>query len=114
MKGAAGRAGSLEWAFRVEKAQLELPPPKDVIEEGLSGSARNTFPDAAWCGLGLQGEAGQHKMGKLHHADAGGDRRTVAGMPTASAASHGDPRAELAARAAPDWMPGVCCRARAG
>ena len=34
-KRAMGVQALLEWAFRVEQAQLELPPPKDVIEEGL-------------------------------------------------------------------------------
>jgi hypothetical protein len=35
VKRALGVQAALEWAFRVEKAQLELPPPKDVIEEGF-------------------------------------------------------------------------------
>ena len=46
MQGKIGRSGShgakrtlgvqaaLEWAFRVEQAQLELPLPKDGVEEG--------------------------------------------------------------------------------
>ena len=33
-KRALGVQAILEWAFRVEKAQLELPLPKDVSEEG--------------------------------------------------------------------------------
>jgi len=34
MKRALGVQALLEWAFQTEQAQLELPPPKDVIEEG--------------------------------------------------------------------------------
>jgi hypothetical protein len=33
VKRALGVQAALEWAFRVEQAQLELPPPKNVIEE---------------------------------------------------------------------------------
>jgi len=40
MKRALGVQALLEWAFRTEQAQLELPPPKDVSEEG--------------CGFGLE------------------------------------------------------------
>jgi hypothetical protein len=35
VKRALGVQAALEWAFRVEQAQLELPPPKDVSEEGF-------------------------------------------------------------------------------
>ena len=35
IKRALGVQAALEWAFRVEQAQLELPPPKDVNEEGF-------------------------------------------------------------------------------
>ena len=34
-KRALGVQAALEWAFRIEKAQLELPPPKDGPEEGF-------------------------------------------------------------------------------
>ena len=30
VRRAMGVQAALEWAFRVEQAQLELPPPKDV------------------------------------------------------------------------------------
>ena len=30
---ALGVQAALEWAFRLEKAQLELPPPEDVVED---------------------------------------------------------------------------------
>jgi len=35
VKRALGVQAALEWAFRVEQAQLELPPPKNVTEEGF-------------------------------------------------------------------------------
>ena len=35
VKRALGVQAALEWAFRVERAQLKLPPPKDVTEEGF-------------------------------------------------------------------------------
>ncbi len=35
VKRALGVQAALEWAFRVEKAQLELPPPQGVIEAGF-------------------------------------------------------------------------------
>lgn len=41
MKRALGVQAILEWAFRVEKAQLELPQRRDIGEEG-SDLAWNT------------------------------------------------------------------------
>ena len=35
MKRALGVQAALEWAFRIEKAQLDLPPPQDATEEGF-------------------------------------------------------------------------------
>lgn len=35
VKRALGVQAALEWAFRIEKAQLELPLPQDVTEEGF-------------------------------------------------------------------------------
>jgi hypothetical protein len=35
MKRVLGVQAALEWTFRVEKAQLELPPLSDVVEEGF-------------------------------------------------------------------------------
>ena len=33
VKRALGVQAALEWAFRIEKAQLELPPPQDGTDE---------------------------------------------------------------------------------
>ena len=38
VKRALGVQAALEWAFRVEKAQLELPLPQDVTEAGFGVS----------------------------------------------------------------------------
>ena len=122
MQGRIGRAGGarvkralgvqamLEWAFRVEKAQLELPLPKDVSEEGFGFGMEYVLIQRAR--LGCKVDGGQHKMGSYTHADAEVMAATVAGMPE----SLGGKRmaiymAELArAGMTPDWLPDVVPR----
>jgi len=122
MQGRIGRAGGakvkralgvqalLEWAFRVEQAQLELPPPKDAAEEGYSFGFEFILLQRA--ALGCKVDGGQHKMGSYTHADAEVIAATVAGMPD----SLGGIRmaisvAEMArAGITPDWMPSVVPR----
>jgi len=110
VKRALGVQAALEWAFRVEKAQLELPPPKDVEEEGFGFGLEYVLMQRA--ALGCKVDGGQHKMGSHTHADAEVIAATVAGMPD----SLGGIRraihlAELArAGLTPDWMPGVVPR----
>ena len=122
MQGRIGRAGGrrvkralgvqalLEWAFRVERAQLELPPPKDVVEEGFGFGVEYVLMQRA--ALGCKVDGGQHKMGSYTHADAEVIAATVAGMPD----SLGGIRmaisvAEMArAGITPDWMPGAVPR----
>ena len=107
---ALGVQAALEWAFRVERAQLELPPPKDVIEEGFGFGLEYVLMQRA--ALGCKVDGGQHKMGSYTHADAEVIAATVAGMPD----SLGGIRmaisvAEMArAGITPDWMPGVVPR----
>jgi len=102
--------GALEWAFRVEQAQLELPPPKDVVEEGFGFGLEYVLLQRAM--LGCKVDGGQHKMGSYTHPDAEVIAATVAGMPN----NLGGIRmaiqvAELArAGMTPDWMPGVVPR----
>ena len=109
-KRALGVQAVLEWAFRVEKAQLELPPPKDVSEEGFGFGLEYVLLQRA--ALGCKVDGGQHKMGSYTHADAEIVAATVAGMPD----SLGGIRmaisvAEMArAGMTPDWMPGVVPR----
>lgn len=110
LKRALGVQGALEWAFRVEQAQLELPPPKDVTEEGFGFGLEYVLLQRAM--LGCKVDGGQHKMGSYTHPDAEVIAATVAGMPD----SLGGIRmaiqvAELArAGLTPDWMPGVVPR----
>ena len=78
-KRALGVQAALEWAFRIEKAQLELPPPKDVSEEGFGFGLEYVLLQRA--ALGCKVDGGQHKMGSNTHPDAEVIAATVAGMP---------------------------------
>jgi len=110
VKRALGVQALLEWAFRVEQAQLELPPPKDVSEEGFGFGLEYVLMQRAE--LGCKVDGGQHKMGSYTHPDAEVIAATVAGMPD----SLGGIRmaisvAELArAGITPNWMPGAVPR----
>ena len=110
VKRALGVQALLEWAFRVEQAQLELPPPKDAAEERYSFGFEFILLQRA--ALGCKVDGGQHKMGSYTHADAEVIAATVAGMPD----SLGGIRmaisvAEMArAGITPDWMPSVVPR----
>ena len=110
IKRALGVQAALEWAFRVEQAQLELPPRKDGAEEGFGFGLEYVLLQRAM--LGCKVDGGQHKMGSYTHPDAEVIAATVAGMPD----SLGGIRmaiqvAELArAGMTPDWMPGVVPR----
>ena len=110
VKRALGVQAALEWAFRVEQAQLELPPRKDGAEEGFGFGLEYVLLQRA--ALGCKVDGGQHKMGSYTHADAEVIAATVAGMPK----SLGGIRmaiyvAELArAGLTPDWLPGVVPR----
>ncbi len=98
MQGRIGRAGSakfkralgvqaiLEWAFRVEQAQLELPPPKDVNEEGFGFGPEYVLLQRA--ALGCKIDGGQHKIGSYTHPDAEVIASTVAGIPDSLRFSH--------------------------
>ena len=110
VKRALGVQALLEWAFRTEQAQLELPPPKDVAEEGFGFGLEYVLMQRA--ALGCKVDGGQHRIGSYTHADAEVIAATVAGMPD----SLGGIRmaisvAELArAGLTPDWMPGAVPR----
>ena len=101
---------ALEWAFRIERAQLELPPQKDGAEEGFGFGLEYVLLQRA--ALGCKVDGGQHKIGSYTHPDAEVIAATVAGMPD----SLGGIRmaiqvAELArAGMTPDWLPGVTPR----
>ena len=110
VKRALGVQAALEWAFRVEQAQLELPLPPDITEEGFGFGLEYVLLQRA--ALGCKVDGGQHKMGSYTHPDAEVIAATVAGIPD----SLGGIRmaiqvAELArAGMTPDWMPGVAPR----
>ena len=110
VKRAMGVQAALEWAFRVEQAQLELPVRKDVVEEGFGFGLEYVLLQRA--ALGCKVDGGQHKMGSYTHPDAEVIAASLAGMPD----SLGGKRmaiyvAELArAGMTPDWMPGVVPR----
>jgi hypothetical protein len=110
VKRPLGVQAALEWAFRTEQAQLELPPPKDIIEEGYGFGLEYVLLQRG--ALGCKVDGGQHKMGSYTHADAEVIAATVAGMPD----SLGGIRmaisvAEMArAGITPNWMPGAVPR----
>ena len=105
-KRALGVQAALEWAFRIEKAQLELPAPKYVTDEGFGFGLEYVLLQRA--ALGCKVDGGQYKMGSYTHPDAEVIAATVAGMPDSLG---GIRMAELArAGMTPDWMPGVVPR----
>ena len=122
MQGRIGRAGGgrvkralgvqaiLEWAFRVEKAQLELPVRRDLDEESFGFGMEYVLLQRG--ALGCKVDGGQHKMGSYTSADAEVVAATLAGMPDGL----GGKRmaiyvAELArAGMTPDWLPGAVPR----
>jgi len=109
-KRALGVQAVLEWAFRVEKAQLELPVRKDVSDEGFGFGLEYVVLQRA--ALGCKVDGSQHKMGSYTHADAEVVAATVAGMPDRLGSIRmAISVAELArAGITPDWMPGAVPR----
>ncbi|MBC7286246.1 hypothetical protein [Hoeflea sp.] len=110
IKRALGVQAALEWAFRVEQAQLELPPPKDVTEEGFGFGLEYVLLQRA--ALGCKVDGGQHKIGSYTHPDAEVIAATVAGIPDSLGGKRMAIRVAELARAGmtPDWMPGVVPR----
>ena len=110
VKRVLGVQAALEWAFRMEQAQLELPPPKDVIEEGFGFGLEYVLLQRAM--LGCKVDGGQHKMGSYTHPDAEVIAATVAGMPNSLGGIRMAIQATELARTGmtPDWMPGVVPR----
>jgi len=110
VKRALGVQAALEWAFRVEKAQLELPVLKDTSEESFGFSLEYVLMQRA--ALGCKVDGGRYKMGSYTHADAEVIAATVAGMPDSLGGIRMAIRVAELARAGltPDWMPGVVPR----
>ncbi|HBG98580.1 MAG TPA: hypothetical protein DDY29_07580 [Rhodobacteraceae bacterium] len=110
VKRALGVQAALEWAFRVEKAQLELPLPQDMTEEGFGFGLEYVLLQRA--ALGCKVDGGQHKIGGYTHEDAEVIAATVAGMPDSLGGKRMAIRVAELARAGltPDWMPGAVPR----
>ncbi len=110
IKRALGVQAALEWAFREEQAQLELPPPKDATEEGFGFGLEYVLLQRA--ALGCKVDGGQHKMGSYTHPDAEVIAATVAGIPHSLGGIRMAIQVAELARAGlpPDWMPGVVPR----
>ena len=109
-KRALGVQAILEWAFRVEKAQVELPPPADVGEETNGFGLEYVLIQRAR--LGCQVDGGRYKTGSYTHEDAEVVAATLAGMPDALGGKRMAIRVAELARAGltPDWMPGAVPR----
>ncbi|MBK0329790.1 hypothetical protein I5535_21360 [Rhodobacteraceae bacterium F11138] len=108
VKRALGVQQILEWAFRVEKARLELPDPPDPERgEGVGFGLEHVLLQRA--ALGCQIDGGRHKIGSYTHEDAEVIAATVAGLPDALGGKRMAIRIAELARAGltPDWMPGA-------
>jgi hypothetical protein len=102
---------ALEWAFRVEHAQLELPePPDPEREQGFGIGLEYVLLQRAI--LGCKVDGGQHKLGSYTHEDAEVIAATIAGMPDSLGGKRMAIRVAELARAGltPDWMPGAVPR----
>lgn len=109
-KRALGVQAALEWAFRIEHAQLELPLPPDITEEGIGFGLEYVLLQRAVLGCKIDG--GQHKIGGYTHEDAEVIAATVAGIPDSLGGKRMAIRVAELARAGltPDWMPGAVPR----
>lgn len=89
----------------MEKAPLELPPPEDIVEEGIGFDLEYVLMQHA----GLHQDGGQHKTGSYTHADAEVIAATVSGMAYSSGSTRLAIRVAGLARAGriPDRMRGV-------
>jgi hypothetical protein len=102
---------ALEWAFRVEHAQLELPEPPDLKRgHGFGFGLEYVLLQRAILGCKIDG--GQYKLGSYTHEDAEVIAATVAGMPDSLGGRRMAIRVAELARAGltPNWMPGAVPR----
>lgn len=102
---------ALEWAFRTEHAQLELPEPPDP-ERGQGFGFGLEYVLMQRAALGCKIDGGQYKMGTYTHEDAEVIAATVAGMPDNLGGKRMAIRVAELARAGltPNWMPGAVPR----
>ena len=106
-KRALGVQALLEWAFRMEQAQLELPVRRGIDEEGFGFGMEYVLIQRAR--LGCKVDGGGHKSQSYTHSDAEIIAATLAGMPDSLGAKRmAIYIAELArAGMTPDWLPGM-------
>lgn len=111
VKRALGVQAALEWAFRIEKAQLELPECPDP-ERGPGFGFGLEYVLLQRAALGCRIDGGQHKLGSSSHPDAEVIAATVAGLPDSLGGKRMAIRVAELARAGltPDWMPGAVPR----
>jgi hypothetical protein len=104
---------ALEWAFRVEKARLDLPerPGRDRGDDVGTGFGME-YILLQRAELGCRVDGGRHKMGSYTHPDAEVIAATEAGMPDELVSLRMAIRVAELARAGltPDWMPGAIPR----
>ena len=79
VKRALGVQAIVEWAFRLEKAQLKLPKWRDVDEEGFGFGMECVLIQRAR--LGCKVDGGGHKSQSYTHEDTEIEAATLAGMP---------------------------------
>ena len=102
---------ALEWAFRVEHAQLELPePPNPERGHGFGFGLEYVLLQRAV--LGCKVDGGQYKIGSYTHEDAEVIAAAVGGIPDSLGGKRMAIRVAELARAGltPDWMPGAVPR----
>lgn len=110
-KRALGVQQVLEWAFRTEKARLELPEPPDP-ERGDSPGFGLEYVLMQRAALGCRIDGGRYKPDSSTHEDAEVVAACVAGLPTSLGGLRMAIRIAELARAGmtPDWMPGAVPR----
>ena len=102
---------ALEWAFRVEHAQLELPESPDLeLGHGFGFGLEYLLIQRA--ALGCKVDGGQHKIGSYTHEDAEVIAATVVNLPDSLGGKRMAIRVAELARSGltPDWMPGAVQR----
>jgi hypothetical protein len=110
VKRALGVQAILEWAFRVEKAQLELPQRRDIDGEGFGFGMEYILIRRAL--LGCKVDGGGRSSQSYTHEDAEIVAATLAGMPDRLGGKRMAIHVAELARAGmtPDWLPGVVPR----
>ena len=102
---ALGVQALLELAFRIEKAQLELPAPSDEVNEGHGFGLEYVLLQRAQLGCRVDGD--RYKPEASTHEDAETIAAIVAGLPDDLGGRRMAIRVAELARAGltPDWMP---------